>query len=37
MTIKARGAKTCKEEVWTLRLYVAGQMPKCMAAFARSI
>jgi len=34
-TTKAKKAKAIKtEEFWTLRLYVAGQTPKSMTAFA---
>jgi circadian clock protein KaiB len=29
-----RNNKTAKEELWELRLYVAGQTPKSLAAFA---
>jgi circadian clock protein KaiB len=29
-----KGGKAAEGEVWTLRLYLAGQTPKCMAAFA---
>ena len=29
-----RNNKTTKEELWELRLYVAGQTPKSLAAFA---
>ncbi len=29
-----RNSKTTKEELWELRLYVAGQTPKSLAAFA---
>jgi circadian clock protein KaiB len=30
----AKGGKDAEADVWTLRLYVAGQTPKCMTAFA---
>ena len=30
----ARVMKTSEEEQWILRLYVAGQTPKCMTAFS---
>jgi circadian clock protein KaiB len=33
MSSKAIRAKNAVEEAWTLRLYVAGQTPKCMTAF----
>ena len=29
-----KGGKDSQAEIWTLRLYVAGQTPKCMTAFA---
>lgn len=31
---KAAQAKKCKEAIWELRLYVAGQTPKSLAAFS---
>jgi circadian clock protein KaiB len=30
----ARNNKTAREDIWNLRLYVAGQTPKSLAAFA---
>jgi circadian clock protein KaiB len=38
MTTQAKATTTTEttpeDEVWTLRLYVAGQTPKCLTAFA---
>jgi circadian clock protein KaiB len=38
MTTRAKpttkSGKSHNEEIWALRLYVAGQTPKCMTAFA---
>jgi circadian clock protein KaiB len=33
MSSKAIRANDAIEEIWTLRLYVAGQTPKCLTAF----